>query len=393
MKIIEVTSSQHIQEFLALPITLYREDKHWIRPLDKDIEFVFDSQKNKYFKHGECTRWILQNNEGNTIGRVAAFIDNKIKEHTDSFGQELKIGGMGFFECIKNEQAAVLLFDTCKKWLTERKINTMDGPINFGTRDNWWGLLIEGFDRDPNYQMPYTKAYYQAFFENYGFQTYFKQLTFAREVNEPLDEKYRIKANRIVQDKNYTFECLDLKQLDKYTEDFRTIYNKAWVKHKGVNEMSLAQAQSIMKKMKPIVDPQIVYFAYYDKKPIGFFLNLPEVNQFFKHLNGKLNLWGKIKFKYMQLMGINKKMVGRGFGIVPEHQGKGLEAAIVMFGRSYVQDKIRGRYLDYEMNWIGDFNPKMIHIAESIGKVAKIHITYRKMLDEDLQFERCPEIL
>ncbi len=30
-------------------------------------------------------------------------------------------------------------------------MEAMDGPINFGDRDRWWGLLIDGFDRDPNY--------------------------------------------------------------------------------------------------------------------------------------------------------------------------------------------------------------------------------------------------
>ena len=33
-------------------------------------------------------------------------------------------------------------------------------PINFGDRNNWWGLLVEGF-YEPNYQMPYNFKYYK----------------------------------------------------------------------------------------------------------------------------------------------------------------------------------------------------------------------------------------
>lgn len=392
MKIIEIKDTKHIQEFIKFPVQLYKGDTHWIRPLDNDVEEVFDTKKNKFFRHGECTRFILVDDQNKTIGRVAAFINRKTVKSKNSQGQDLRVGGMGFFECIDNKEAATLLFNTCKEWLEEREINTMEGPINFGERDNWWGLLVDGFDIDPNYKMPYTKPYYQTLFEEYGFQVYFKQLTFARKVQAPLTKQYKEKADRIAKNPSYSFERLKQKNLEKYTEDFRTIYNKAWVKHKGVNEMSSLQAKSIMKQLKPIIDPDIIYFAYYDNEPIGFFLNLPEVNQYFKFLNGKLDWIGKAKFMYHKLIGTNKKMVGRAFGIVPEHQGKGLEAAIVMFGRKIVQEEIKGRYIDYEMNWIGDFNPKMVHIAETIGDVAKTHITYRKMLDDSLVFERCADI-
>jgi len=183
-----------------------------------------------------------------------------------------------------------------------------------------------------------------------------------------------------------------MKQIEKFTEDFRTIYNKAWVKHAGVKGMTSLQAKSIMKQMKPILDPKIIYFAYHNDEPIAFFFNLIEVNQIIKHLGGKLNLIGKLKFLYHKKLRTVKKMVGRGFGVVPEFQGKGIEAAIVEFCRRMVQGEIRGRYIDYEMNWIGDFNPTMVKVAGEIGDIAKTHHTYRKIFDKDITFERCPII-
>src|SRR5699024_7027135 len=144
MEIIEVKDKRTQKEFLQLPVRLYKNDKNWIRPLDKDIEKVFDPEENKFFQHGECTRWILMKN-GEVIGRVAAFIDRKT-----AFTFEQPTGGMGFFECIDDQEAAFKLFDTCKTWLEERDMEAMDGPINFGDRLNWWGLLVNGF-YEPNY--------------------------------------------------------------------------------------------------------------------------------------------------------------------------------------------------------------------------------------------------
>ena len=160
----------------------------------------------------------------------------------------------------------------------------MDGPINFGDREKWWGLLVDGF-YEPNYCMPYHFAHYQSFFEVYGFQNYFEQYTYSREVMAPIPEKYQEKADRINRDPNYKFEHINKKKLDKYAEDFRYIYNKAWVKH-GTPQMAKAQAMASMKQLKPILDEQILWFAYYKDEPIAFFIMIPEVNQIFKHLNG-----------------------------------------------------------------------------------------------------------
>ena len=124
----------------------------------------------------------------------------------NSEGQQLTTGGMGFFESIEDKNVAFKIFDHCADWLKERDCNVMEGPINFGERDNWWGLLKDGFDVDPNYCMPYTKKFYVDYFEEYGFQDYFQQLTFGRGVNDELGQKYYDKADRIGNNPKYSFD-------------------------------------------------------------------------------------------------------------------------------------------------------------------------------------------
>ena len=49
------------------------------------------------------------------------------------------------------------------------------------------------------------------------------------------------------------------------------------------------------------------------------------------------------------------------------------------------------RYEEYEMNWIGDFNSKMIRVAEQVTpNVVKRHATYRKLFDPQKEFKRYP---
>jgi len=90
----EVVNRLSEQIFLELPLRLYQNEPNWVRPLDSEIETVFDPKKNKIFRRGTCCRWILKNSDGLVIGRVAAFVDNKTKDLS-----EQSTGGMFFFEC------------------------------------------------------------------------------------------------------------------------------------------------------------------------------------------------------------------------------------------------------------------------------------------------------
>jgi hypothetical protein len=386
MNIIEVTTAAHVKEFLNLPVRLYKDVPEWIQPLDKDIESVFDKEKNKTFRNGECIRWILVDERNQTIGRVAAFVNQK----TVSKGNDQPTGGMGFFECINDQRAAFKLFDQCKAWLESKGMEAMDGPINFGSRDRWWGLLIEGFHKQPNYQCNYNFKYYKDFFEQYGFQVYFYQYTFGRTVQAPLQPRMAEKAAITAADPDYEFRHLRKSELDKLPEYILEVYNKAWGNRYENPELTLAQAKLLVKQMKPIMDERLLYFGFYKGTPISFFLSLPEINQIFKYVNGKLDLIGKMKFLWHTFRKTNKKAFGILFGVVPEHQGKGVDGAMVLAARKVLQDEYK-RYEYYEMNWIGDFNPKMINVVEQVDAVVeKKHATYRKLFDETKPFKRAP---
>jgi len=388
MQIREVLSESDKKEFLLFPVRLYKNTPDWIRPLDADVEGVFDKEKNKTFHHGECIRWILINDQDETIGRVAAFINQK----TVNKGNDQPTGGMGFFECIENKEAAFMLFDECKKWLRQKGMEAMDGPINFGNRDRWWGLLIEGFDREPNYQCNYNFPYYQKYFEDYGFKVYFYQFTFGRPVQGPIDERLLEKALLVEKDPSYRFGYVKKSEWEKLPELIRTVYNRAWAKRGEIPELTEAQARHLVKQMKPIMDEKLLWFGYYKDEPIAFFLSLPEVNQVFKYVNGKMDLLGKLKFVWHRLIKTNKKAFGILFGLVPEHQGKGVDGAIIENFRKFAHSG-GIHYKEYEMNWIGDFNPKMIRVVEQINApVVKRHATYRKLFDETKPFKRMPII-
>jgi hypothetical protein len=158
-----------------------------------------------------------------------------------------------------------------------------------------------------------------------------------------------------------------------------------------VDEISLEQGRAIMNQLKPILDVKLVWIAYYAKEPVAIFVCIPEVNQILKHLNGKMDLIGKLKFLWYKKTIRKKKLLGMVFGVVPEHQGKGVDGAIIHAMAKVVLPE--GRYEMLEMSGIGDFNPKMILVVRQVGgKVNKVHTTYRYLFDREQPFERMKSI-
>jgi hypothetical protein len=386
MQIIPVNDKATHELFMSVPLIIYKNDKQWIRPLDKDVEEVFDAKKNKAFRFGKIQRWILKNEEGELIGRIAAFINKKYKNK----GDEGEAGGMGFFECINNQDAADLLFNNAKHWLINEGMQTMDGPINFGERDKWWGLVTEGFI-EPLYGMNYNPPYYKTLFENYGFKCFYEQICVGMKIKKPLQPRIWERHDVVEKDPGFSARFLKKSQLEKYAADFTEVYNKAWAGHGGLKQLTIEQVVIMFKKMKPVMDERILWFAYYNEKPIAIFINLPDLNQWFKHLNGKFGLVHKLYFLWLKAFKPNKKFTGLVFGIVPEFQGMGVDAYIIAESAKVLQSN-NVHYTDYEMQWIGDFNPKMLNIAQNLGEVytSRKLATYRYMFDQTIPFKRHP---
>ena len=380
MQLHEVKTEADKKAFLQVAIDIYKDDPNWIRPLDKDIEEVFDPAKNKFFKRGECTRWLLEDG-GKYTGRIAAFVNRQYK-------QEQPTGGVGFFECINDQASATFMLDHCRKWLQDRGMEAMDGPINFGERDKWWGMVADGF-YSPLYCMNYNPPYYVTLFENYGFKLYFNQVCFGMKVKQQLDAKFYQRHDNIAADPNYKAVMIKKSEIEKFAKDFTVIYNKAWAGHGGGKSLEEKTVQKMFKTMKPVMDEHITWFVYYKDEPIALWVNLPDLNQYFKHMDGKFGIVQKVKFLLLQKFGKCSRFVGLVFGIVPEFQGKGVDAFMIVEGAKVIQPM--HKYDDYEMLWIGDFNPKMINIAESLGTYrSRILSTYRYLFDREKEYKRHP---
>jgi len=388
MKIVEVTTKQDKKEFIDFPKELYKTDPFWVSPLDSGIESVFDPEKNHTYRHGEAIRWILKDDNGQTTGRIAAFID-RIR----SSANRQPTGGIGFFEVIESKEAAFRLFNVAREWHISQGMAAMDGPINFGENDTNWGLLVDGFMQQA-FGMPYHKRYYRSFFEEYGFKNYFEQYSYHREVRGldkkivQFPERFMKIAEWLSKRPGYSFHHFEFGRKEKYVKDITEIYNTTWsVFKEDFTPLDPAFLEESLEKARLIIDEKLIWFAYFNDKPIAFFVLFPDLNQILKHFNGKLHLFNLIRFFYYRATHEMTRMRAVVGGVHPTHQNSGVESAI--FLHLYEVFKKKPWFRELELSWVGDFNPKMMAIYEALGaKKAKTHITYRFLINSELTFIR-----
>jgi hypothetical protein len=388
MKVIEVNSKQDKKEFINFPKVLYKGDPFWVCQLDSGIESVFDPAKNHTFKHGEAIRWILKDEANQTIGRIAAFID-KVR----SSANRQQTGGIGFFEVVENKDAAFILFNTAMEWLRSHGMEAMDGPVNFGENDNNWGLLVEGFTQ-PGFGMPYNKMYYQEYFEEFGFKNYFEQYSYNRAVrnsdNKIVEFPQRIMkiAEWLSKRPGYSFQHFEFRNKEKYVKEIVEIYNSTWsVFKEDFTPLDPAILEESFEHAKLIIDEKLIWFAYFNHKPIAFFVLFPDLNQILKHFNGTMNPWNILRFTYYKVTHEITRMRAVVGGVHPSHQNSGVESAI--FFQLYKVFKKKPWFKELELSWVGDYNPRMIAIYEALdARIAKTHITYRYMINSELPFIR-----
>ena len=210
MQVVTVNTPQLFRSFLDFNAIANKDNPNYIRPLDNEVEAVFNPSKNKLFKEGGAAKgWIIQNKNGETIGRIAAFYYPNYKNK----GTDFPVGCVGFFDCIYDQTTANLLFDTAKLWLSENGMEAMDGPINFGDRDKWWGLMIEGFEQQPMYGMSFNPSYYQELILNYGFQNYYNQYYYRVNIFDELPPRFKERYEKFKAKSDYQARHLDKTQI------------------------------------------------------------------------------------------------------------------------------------------------------------------------------------
>lgn len=366
IELCEVENSSDLYHFIKLPFTLYRDDPNWVPHLISERKAFFDRKKNPFYRAAK-TRLFLARRRGKYVGRIATCINFNHNEY-----HQEKVGFFGFFDVINDSEVADVLFRVAMITIKAEGMERMIGPANFSTNHEV-GMLVEGYDSPPAVMMTYNKPYYNELAEKFGLRKIKDLLAFRIDRETEFDPRLVRVAERIRTREGIVFRTLDMKEFDAEVERINEIYNQAWLKNWGFVPMSKDEFRHMAKDMRQIVDPNLVFIAEVDGKPVGFILSLPNINQALIHTNGRLFPTGLIKLLWHTKIK-NKVDSVRiiTMGIIPEYQKRGLDSLF------YLETFKVGPEHGYnwgEMSWILEDNVMMLRAVENMG--GRLYKRYR----------------
>jgi GNAT superfamily N-acetyltransferase len=341
------------------------------------VEFqkrIFSPVHNTRLRYLPLMRWLAINEFGVPLGRIAAF------GHPKPASTE-KAGGIGFFDCIDNSEVAAALLQAAEAWLLSGGFLVIDGPIQPGENDQYWGLL-SGNHAPVSFGSNWHPPYLEAFWHSAGYEVYYEQLTFGLSLKEGLTARFFKIAAWAKSRSSVEVKSLKVKQLPQFAADLAHIYNHAWTDFENFKRMEATQPLLEFERMKQILIPDLVWFAYMQGEPAAFILMLPDINDLLKGIGSKLDAWGKIKFWWGLKSKRCTKLKVVVMGVHHRFQKMGLESVLVEAAYLRVKNKYP-HFEQVELAWVGDFNEPMKALNIAAGaKPVRRHLTLRKYLHE-----------
>ena len=380
-QVIPVTTPVQQDWFLQVPAIVYANDPNWVAPLQSEIAKEL-APTNPFFQYGKLQAFLAVGNEETNnsqlkppplLGRIVAAVNQRLIER-----EGINIGLFGYFECVNDGAIANALFDAAAQWLREQGIVRVRGPINLSTHNSCF-FQIDGFGTPPTIMMPYNPPYYPQLTEQNGFQkakdAYAYDFPLDQVLPEEFEKAYRVAcqsgvAFRPIATKGEAFErdCISLYHL--FTKGFAN----NWSSTPRTQEEFLEEARSL----QTLVDPDLFPIAEYNGEMIGFWMGLPDYNIALKHVNGKLNWLGILKFLWFRRQ-INQ---GRVIAIcsLPEYRRKMVPLALIYLGMMGGIQKGKP-YKRAELSWVYEDNfPSRKLIEASGGTIYKTYRIYEKAL-------------
>ncbi len=362
-----VRDKKTLKKFIDFPYKHYENDENYVPDLRIMVKEVLDKKKNPFFKHGDAEYFIAVDENGKTLGRIAAITNQMYVDHWNE-----NWGFFGFFEAIEDKEVVKALFDSAVKWLKDKGVEGMYGPTNPSTNDPC-GTLIDGFDTPPFVMMTHNKKYYDKIMRDYGLEKrmdlYAWYLRHQKIPERMLNLSKKIEER--LKSQGITIRNVDYGNLEEEAAKLRYIYNEAWKDNWGFVPLTDEEFKALVKELKMITPKELVFIVEDNGKPVAFSGTIPNINEILiKIRNGKL-----LPFNFLKLINFKKKVKTvriLTLGILEKYRKTGIDA--VMYARTFESGTKMG-YYEGEASWILENNTMMNRALKNIN--AELYKTYR----------------
>lgn len=359
-----VQGRRQLREFLRLPLSLHAREPHYVPPLLVDQRALL-SRRNPFVRRVEMAMWLVRRGS-RAVGRIAALVDPRF--------QGGRTGLFGFFDVANDPEAARCLLETACAWLRGRGARSALGPVNPSTNESC-GVLVEGFEHDPYVMMPYNPPYYPELLESAGFRKAKDLLAFEVDIDRVPEERFRRAMSRAAS-RGLRLRRPRLDRLEEELGVFLNLYNQAWKDNWGFVPLDEEEIRWMARRLRPVLVPELVRVAELGGRAVGFAFALPNYNEAFKHMGGRLLPLGWLKFLRQRRRIQGARLLT--LGVLEGYRRRGIESLLCW---DCLQAARRLGYRRGEMSWVLEDNLPVIAMARKVG--ARPYKRYR-MYQRDL---------
>lgn len=377
-----VAGRRELREFVDLPYRLHRGTP-WIPALKLERYAYLSRALNPFFKHGDA-QLFLARRDGRVVGRISAQIDHSFNAFHDH-----RWGLFGFLEFEDDPEVLRELLAAAESWLRDRNRDRMIGPMDFVINEEC-GVLVEGFELEPMIRQPWTPPYYQQRLEELGMVKAMDVLHWSLVISDreermlpilpELAETSRVKHGIAIRKMSWL-------HLRRELDQFAKVYNAAWSKNWGFTPYGKHDLDDLGITYRLVYGREWFMIAENDKETVAMAITIPDINQVYKKMNGRLLPLGWWHYLNRRRI-IDRCRIGF-LGVLPEYQHTGVAAALYLehFDMAAVTRIKHG-----EAGWILETNRSMNRGLEAMGaRIVKRCRIYERLLEAGAEPAAPPE--
>jgi len=347
-----------VGRFLQVPFALYRDDPRWVAPILDDRRKVLGDD-NPFFAHARMTLWVAVEN-GRDVGSIAAVVDDR---HNERYHESTAF--FGFFESRDDPAVSRLLFGAARAWARGQGMTRLLGPMNPSINEEC-GLLVDGFDAPPVLMMTYNPPYYGELCVDAGLRPCKDLFAYLVALDDSrLSRLDRLAARAVERLPEVTVRPIDKRALPRELTKIQDVYNVAWDNNWGHVPMTAAEVAFMAARLRPLLDEKLILLAEAKDEPVAFIITLPDYNEAFARLRGRL-LSPRLVRALPYLLGVRRPRMVRvmAMGVKPAYRKRGLDAALFA---GCLRASLEAGFEAAELSWVLDDNVLMQRVGNMFG--------------------------
>ncbi len=366
----EVQTKKERQIFVFLPEKVHKNEPEWLHPIYMDEKLLFNKDKNKSYKYADAVL-LLAYRDKKPVGRIMGIINNRYNEiHNEQNGR------FCFMECYDDKEVFHELISAVEKWLKERGMKKIIGPLGFSDKDPQ-GFQIEGFEYPQFMTSANNSPYMPEYLESEGYLKKVDLVNYLGKIPEKFPLVYEKVLSRMEHMMEYKIiEFKSIKELKPYILEVLELMNETFNEIYGFVPLNDNEKIEFANRYLPVLDPKFIKLIKTNNTLVGFAIGMPDFSRGIRQAKGRIFPFGIIRILIDSKR--SKKLLMMLGGVKKEYRGKGLD---VLMGVKILQSAIKHKMETLDSHLVLENNTKMRGEYERVGcQVVKKFRIYEKDL-------------